>query len=68
MAWSDLLVYLVSATLIAFAGVALVRIGWRVRSRLKIRRAEPRRLLATRHRIWRDPGVVTRADLRFGPG
>ena len=68
MEWSDLLVYLLSVTASVFAGVALVRIGWRVRSRLRIRRAEPRRLLATRHRLWRDPGAVTLADLRFGPG
>jgi hypothetical protein len=67
MVWSDLLVYLLSAIFVLFSGAALVRIGWRVRSRLKIRRAEPRRLLATRHRIWHDPGAVTPTDLRFGP-
>lgn len=68
MAWSDLLICLLSATVSMFAAVALVRIGWRVRGRLKIRRAEPRRLLATRHRIWRDPRAVTLTDLQFGPG
>jgi hypothetical protein len=39
-----------------------------VRTRIRLQRAGPRRLLARRHRIWRHPGAVTAADLRFGPG
>jgi hypothetical protein len=50
------------------AAAALARLGLRVRSRLQLRRAAPRRLLATRHRLWRDPGPLTSAVLRFGPG
>jgi hypothetical protein len=34
----------------------------------KIWRAGPRRLLATRHRIWHEPAEADVADLRFGPG
>jgi hypothetical protein len=68
MEWSDLLLYGAIAAGGALAGVALVRVGWRVRSHLRLRSAGPRRLLATRHRLWRDPGRVTVAHLRYGPG
>ena len=44
------------ADVLAFAG------------RLRLRRPAPRRLLATRHRLWRDPGPLGPSDLRFGPG
>jgi len=66
--WIDLLTYLAWGAAGAVAATMLVRIGWRLRSNLQLRRATPRRLLATRHRLWRDPGPLTAADLRFGPG
>ena len=47
---------------------ALLRVGWRVHGHWKIRRAGPRRLLATRHRIWREPSLAESRDLRYGPG
>ena len=34
----------------------------------KIRRAGPRRLLATRHRLWSEPSTREQIDLRYGPG
>ena len=40
----------------------------RVRSEWRIRRAGPRRLMATRHRLWREPPAESFSDLRFGPG
>ena len=52
----------------ACAAAALVRLGWRLRSNLQLWRASPRHLLATRHRLWRDPGPLTTEHLRFGPG
>jgi hypothetical protein len=50
------------------AVAALVRVVWRVRSEIRLRRAAPRRLLAPRHRIWRDIGPAQADHLRFGPG
>ena len=49
-------------------GFAAVHLGWRVHGIWKIYRAGPRRLWATRHRIWREPTGTDSSDLRFGPG
>lgn len=65
---SELLIYVVVAvagTMLVAAGVRLVWLGigaWR------IRRAGPRRLRASRHVIWRDPGDVPALDMTAGPG
>ena len=48
--------------------ILLIRVTWRLHGEWKIRRAEPRRLLATRHRLWREPSHGQSADLRYGPG
>ena len=66
--WSDVLVYLAWAAGGVLGVLVLVRVGWRVRSEFRLRRAGPRRLLATRHRLWREPGPLSPDDLRFGPG
>jgi hypothetical protein len=59
------------AAAIAVSAVA-VRIGltalWRAVGAYRVRRAGPRRLRASRHVIWRDPGAVEALDLRYGPG
>jgi hypothetical protein len=68
MDWRAIAAYAVVCTIGGFVLVGLVRLGWRVRSELQLRRAGPRRLLSSRHRIWRNPGTLTAADLRFGPG
>lgn len=47
---------------------ALVQLVWRAVGVYKIRRAGPRRLLASDHRLWRDPGDVGALDLVTGPG
>ncbi len=60
--------WLTALGLAAGAGIALTRIGWHVHGRWRIHRAPPRRLLATRHRIWREPSPADAHDLRFGPG
>jgi hypothetical protein len=60
--------YVASAFVGGFAVVGLVRLAWRVRSEVQLRRAGPRRLVSSRHRIWRDPGQLRAEDLRFGPG
>jgi hypothetical protein len=45
-----------------------VRLMWLAAGAYRIRRAGPRRLWATRHVLWRDPGRVERLDLSSGPG
>jgi hypothetical protein len=59
----------------AFAGLAgvvvsaaCVRVIWRAIGLYRIRRAGPRPLSASRHRIWRDPGDVAGLDMTGGPG
>lgn len=63
-----LLFYIVVVVIGALVAVTLVRLTWRLHGQWKIRRAGPRRLLATRHRIWREPSLAESTDLRYGPG
>jgi hypothetical protein len=49
-------------------GVLVVHGVWRAVGIYKITRAGPRRLRATAHLIWQDPGPVERLDLHHGPG
>lgn len=48
--------------------IACVRVVWRLVGLYLIRQAGPRRLRASRHVLWRDPGVVEDLDLAAGPG
>jgi hypothetical protein len=66
--WADVLAYAAWGAGSIAAATALAKLGVRVKSILQLRRAAPRRLLATRHRLWRDPGPLSADDLRFGPG
>jgi hypothetical protein len=68
MSWATALWYVVLALAGMAAGVAAVHLAWRLHGRWKIYRAGPRRLWATRHRIWREPKPGQAVDLRFGPG
>ena len=52
----------------AVVTVIIVHLVWRIRGQWRIRRAGPRLLLATRHRIWREPTSSDLTDLRYGPG
>jgi hypothetical protein len=47
---------------------ACVRVIWRLSGAYLIHRAGPRKLRATRHVLWRDPGRVEDRDLAAGPG
>ncbi|MEP6593210.1 MAG: hypothetical protein ABJC51_05930 [Acidobacteriota bacterium] len=47
---------------------AVLRLIWHARGAWRIHRAGPRRLRASRHVIWRDPGHVEALDMRAGPG
>jgi hypothetical protein len=62
------LLYLVLAAGGTIAAAAGVRLVWHAIGLYRIRRAGPRRLRASRHVIWRDPGDVARLDMTSGPG
>jgi hypothetical protein len=68
MTWLVLVGYVVAAAVAAVLVTASLRVGWALHGRWRIRRAGPRRLLATRHRIWREPSHEDSRDLRYGPG
>jgi hypothetical protein len=65
---STILIILLALAAAAVVITACVRIIWRVTGMYRIRRAGPRRLRATRHVLWRDPGRVEDRDLAAGPG
>jgi hypothetical protein len=50
------------------AGYALLRAFWASVGVYKLHKAGPRPLVATHHRLWRDPGRVEALDLAIGPG
>ncbi|MGH9237852.1 MAG: hypothetical protein ACRD3G_07415 [Vicinamibacterales bacterium] len=68
MAWREFLWYRVVAAAGFVAGLWTVYLVWHLRGKWKIRRAGPRRLVAIRHRIWREPSIADASDLRYGPG
>ena len=63
---------LVLSALCAVAGTivtaTLLRGIWRAVGLYRIHKAGPRRLRASRHVLWRDPGDVSRLNLIDGPG
>jgi hypothetical protein len=65
---STLAVYTLVVALSAIVGAALLRLTWLTLGAYLIHRAGPRRLAATEHSIWRDPGDVAALDLHHGPG
>jgi hypothetical protein len=58
---------LLTAAAVFFVWAVLHSI-WRGVGIYRIRRAGPRPLHESRHRIWRDPGAVDQLDLAGGPG
>jgi hypothetical protein len=65
---SKILLYAAIAIVGAIATATCVRLIWLAIGAYKINRAGPRRLLTSRHVIWRDPGHVDRLDVINGPG
>jgi hypothetical protein len=61
-------VYALAVVLGAIVVAALLRLMWLAVGAYLIHRAGPRRLAATEHSIWRDPGDVATLDLHHGPG
>jgi hypothetical protein len=68
MSAAGLLLTGLAAAAVVIAVATLLRLGWLVLGAYRIRRAGPRRLLATHHTLWRDPGAVESLDLSGGPG
>jgi hypothetical protein len=63
-----MLLYVAIAAAGTFTVAVCVRLAWHAIGLYRIRRAGPRRLRASRHVIWRDPGDVARLDMVSGPG
>src|SRR5436190_900345 len=68
MDWARLMWILLWSAVGLVGGYVIVRLTWYVASQWQIRRAGPRRLLATRHRIWHHPEPTAEEALRYGPG
>ena len=68
MDWPDGLLWLLVAAVVAGSILLVVHAVWHLRGSWKIRKAGPRRIWATRHRIWREPSAADALDLRYGPG
>ena len=68
MEWERLLTHAAVLLVAAFCIYRIVYLVWRLDGIRRIRRAGPRRIWATTHRIWREPTDRDLADLRFGPG
>jgi hypothetical protein len=64
---SDVALWIVIAIGGIIAGTVILRGVWRAVGAYRLRRAGPRRLHASHHRIWRDPGRVEALDLVHGP-
>jgi hypothetical protein len=62
---TKIVVYSIGATC---AIIASVYLSWWLRSRFMLLTAKRRRVRADRKSLWRDPGVVEKLDLAFGPG
>lgn len=68
MDWGEIIKWVAISVAGAVGVFAAIHLVWRLDGIRRIRRAGPRRLRATRHRIWREPTATDLADLRFGPG
>jgi hypothetical protein len=65
---STILLYAIAAVVGTIVTAACIRLIWLAIGAYKINRAGPRRLRASHHLIWRDPGDVRRLDMTNGPG
>lgn len=68
MELSTILLYLIAGVVGTIVAAACVRLMWLAVGAYKINRAGPRRIRASHHLIWRDPGIVERLDMAAGPG
>jgi hypothetical protein len=68
MELSTILLYAIVAVVGTIVTAACIRLMWLAIGAYKINRAGPRRLRASHHVIWRDPGDVAHLDMSDGPG
>lgn len=66
--WPGVLVVVLAVAAVLIASTIVLPLVLRVRGRMKIREAGSPRLVAGRHRIWREPGTLDADVMRFGPG
>jgi hypothetical protein len=65
---SEVLSYTAWGAAAVGGGYVLLRAFWASVGVYKLHKAGPRPLVATHHRLWRDPGSVETLDLAVGPG
>jgi hypothetical protein len=65
---STLVITIIAVAAGTVVTAATLRVSWRLAGIYLIRRAGPRPLRATRHRLWRDPGQAADIDFAAGPG
>jgi hypothetical protein len=65
---SDLALWIGGVVVGVVAATLILQGVWRAAGLYLLRKAGPRRLHASRHRIWRDPGPAEPLDLVHGPG
>ena len=68
MEWDSPFAVFLWSLLGAYIVYRVVYLVWRLDGIRRIRRAGPRRILATTHRVWREPSAADLSDIRFGPG
>jgi hypothetical protein len=68
MSVTTILLYVLVVTAGTIVVAACVRMIWLGAGAYLIHRAGPRPISASRHTIWRDPGVVDELNLSDGPG
>ena len=65
---SKILLYAAIAIVGTIVTATCIRLIWLAFGAYLIHRAGPRRLQASQHVIWRDPGDVAALDMVSGPG
>jgi hypothetical protein len=68
MTLSDLALWIGVGLAGVFAVLVIRSSVWKAISAYKLRRAGPRPLRASHHRLWRDPGPLEALSLVYGPG
>jgi hypothetical protein len=68
MTWRQILLSAAAIVIVLLAGRVAMRGIWRLLGAYRISKAGPRRLRATSHRLWREPGPIDALDPVHGPG
>ncbi len=68
MSWRQILLSAAAIVVAVLAGRLVMRGVWRLLGVYRISKAGPRRLRATTHRLWHEPGPIDAIDPVHGPG